>query len=397
MKIIATIFLLIFALSVSAQDSTYVKRKLLETDINVLFSFYTQDGDHSAVTGGTGTENLQVYAPQLNVVHTIDSVHTLLFDAGIDFITSASTDNIDYNMSSASRKDAHLYASAGFSHYFRKPALELGFRGSFSMESDFLSGGFQLWFFHPDKSGMTTYYASLQVYFDDMRWGRLNPDYKRPVTLVYPIELRDTNWFDIYMRYSYNMDFGIERIINKRMVISLYPGIVIQSGLLSTPFHRVYFINEEGARVENLPTQRIKVPLGIKLNSYIGTSFILNTFYRFYADDFGISSNTFELETYYKINPYLTPSLSLRFYQQTASKYFKPYQEHLTSDTWYTSDYDLSAFYSIRAGAGFRFTPFKKMFSKWSFDVIDLKYTYYWRSDGLDAHIISSYFGIKRR
>jgi len=38
------------------QDSTYKKRKLSTTDVQIVMSYYTQDNDHSAVTGGKGTE-----------------------------------------------------------------------------------------------------------------------------------------------------------------------------------------------------------------------------------------------------------------------------------------------------------------------------------------------------
>lgn len=396
MKITGTFILIFFIITaVSGQDSAYVKRKLSETDIKVLYSYYSQDGNHSAVTGGIGTEKLMVSSPHISLSHKTDSTNTILFDTGIDFITSASTDRIDYNMSSASYNDAHFEMSAGYSHYFVKSRMELGLSGSASMESDFLSEGFNLWFYHTDKAGMTSYSASFQAFFDDLRWGRLNPHYKRPVTLVYPVELRDTAWFDIYRRYSYNLDLGIERVINQRMLIGFFPGLIIQTGLLSTPFQRVYFQNQDTARVENLPRQRIKIPLGIKFNAYLGTSYILNTFYRFYTDDFGILSNTLELEAFYKVNPYLTPSLSLRLYHQTAAKYFLPYKEHSLSEIYYTSDYDLSAFFSLKAGAGLRFAPYKRVFGNWSFDEIELKYYYYWRSDGLHANFISTYFGIK--
>jgi hypothetical protein len=397
MKILGTIIIFLIITNVPAQDSAYIKRKLSQTEISTLFSFYTQGGNHSAVTGGTGTENLQVYAPQVNFSHEIDSVHTILFDAGVDFITSASTDRIDYNMSSASRKDAHFHANAGFSHYFKKPETELGLTGGFDLESDFLSGGFHLWYYHPDKAGMTSYSAGLQAFFDDMRWGRLSEDNQDELSLVYPVELRDTSWFDDYMRYSWNLDFGVERVINRRMKIGFYPGIILQTGLLSTSFHRVYFSGNDSAMVEKLPQQRIKIPLGIRLNSFIGSNLILNTYYRFYTDDFGIVSNTIEIASHYKINPYLAPSFSLRFYHQTASKYFKPYREHVYGDEFYTSDYDLSGFYSFKAGAGLRFTPYSHLFSNWTFDEVELMYNYYRRSDGLDAHTISTFFGIKER
>jgi hypothetical protein len=383
------IFLTIFS---SAQDSTYIKRKLTESDIKVLFSYYDQDGNHSAVTGGEGTEKLEVYAPKLTFSHSFDSANTFLFDGGVDIITSASTDKIDFNMSSASYKDFHFQATTGYSRYLKKSQSEIGLTGSFALESDYLSGGFHLWYYHPDKKGMTSYYASLQAFFDDLRWGRRADE---ELTLVYPVELRDTNWFDIYMRYSYNIEFGIERVLNPRMLMGFYPGLHIQTGLLSTPFHRVYFQGEEKARVENFPRQRIKVPVGIKLNAFAGKSIILNSFYRFYADNFRIISNMIELAAYYKVNPYFSPTLSFRIYHQTGAKYFKPYGEHLTSDKYYTSDYDLSEFTSIRAGAGLRYSPYKKISSNWSFDEVELLYYYYWRSDGLMAHMITTLFSFK--
>ncbi|MCU0371165.1 MAG: DUF3570 domain-containing protein [Bacteroidales bacterium] len=387
---------LLTGFALSAQDSAYIKRKLSETEINLLFSYYTQDGEHSAVTGGRGTEKLLVYAPKFGFSHEMDSTHTILFDAGIDFITSASTDNIDFNMSSASRKDAHVYGTAGYSHFFKRSRVELGATGSFGLESDFLSGGFSLWFYHPDRAGMTSYYAGMEAFFDDMRWGRLSEDDQEPLTLVYPSELRDTNWFDIYMRYSYNIELGYERVINRRTKLGVYPGMVIQNGLLSTSFHRVYFEGENLAVVENLPFHRIKLPLGIRLNTFLGTRFILNTYYRIYTDDFGIFSNTIEMESQFKINPFLAPVLSFRFYQQSASKYFKPYQEHVSGEKYYTSDYDLSRFHSLKAGAGIRYAPLSRGPSGWGFEEMELNYDFYWRSDGLQAHIISTFFGIGR-
>ncbi len=63
MKSIIIIFCLIaFAKTYSqtSQDSTteYKKRVLETTEIDFLSSYYTQDGDNAAVSGGIGTEEL---------------------------------------------------------------------------------------------------------------------------------------------------------------------------------------------------------------------------------------------------------------------------------------------------------------------------------------------------
>lgn len=67
---------------------------------------------------------------------------------------------------------------------------------------------------------------------------------------------------------------------------------------------------------------------------------------------------------------------------------------HDMRDRYYTSDYDLSGFYSLEAGAGIRVLSMQKFFKGWTFDEVDLKYTFFWRSDGLKAHFMSTYFGV---
>jgi hypothetical protein len=395
-RLLVILALTILIPPVAGQDSLYIKRKLSETDINVLFSYYTQDGNNSAVTGGIGSEKLSVYAPKATLTYQVDSSHSVYFNGGVDLITSASTDKIDYRVSSASYHDFHLLAEGGYGHYFKRSRLEVGLGSHFSLESDYLSTGFNFWLLHTDRAHMNSFSLTFHYFYDDLRWGRRADE---TLTLVYPVELRDTAWFDIYLRYSYNAAISFERILNRRMVLGIYPGLVYQTGLLSTPFHRVYFQGQEKAKVENLPRQRIKVPLGIKLNTYLGSNLILNSYYRFYWDNFDILANTIELSAFYKINPFWTPSFSLRFYQQSAAAYFKPYKEHQLTDKYYTSDYDLSKFYSLEAGAGVRFSPFRGLFRNWSFNEVELKYSFYWRSDGLHAHFISSFFGFgnKRR
>ena len=61
-----------FTYGQKANDSVYKKQRVSQTDVQALFSFYTQDGNHSAITGGVGTENLQVYAPKIIISHSPD-------------------------------------------------------------------------------------------------------------------------------------------------------------------------------------------------------------------------------------------------------------------------------------------------------------------------------------
>jgi len=234
------------------------------------------------------------------------------------------------------------------------------------------------------------YGVTAQFFSDDLRWGRLNEDYRRPVTVVYPVELRDSVWFDIYMRYSYNLNFDIQHDINRRMSIGFFPGLIFQQGLLSTPFHRFYFTGASDAVVENLPRQRVKIPLGVQLNTFVGARTVLQLYYRYYWDNFGIHGHTISLETPIKLLPQLTFTPFIRFYSQKGSKYFFPYQSASPVEAFFTSDYDLSGFNSIKLGAGLKLMSIRNVF----FKQVSLRYAYYSRSDGLYFNQISSYFGM---
>ena len=346
-------------------------------------AYYTQDNDHSAVTGGIGTEDLQVYATQLSLDHQKDSSNTFHVDAGVDIISSASTDNIDFVKSSASKVDARTHLNAGYNRLVRPKGITAGMNGGFSIESDYFSIGAGLSFNRINPSQSREISIALQTYFDDLRWGRLHNG--EPEKLIYPVELRNKEWFDHYRRSSYNLEVGFYQVINQRMSLGLYPGIVYQTGLLSTPFHRVYF-SDKTERVENLPGSRFKVPIGVQLNTFLGGSLILRTFYRFYWDDFGIIGHTFTLEAPFKILRTLTLSPFFRIYAQTKADDFKGYEEHQVSQEFYTSDYDLSKFTSFKPGLGIRYAPYARK-NRTTFNAVELRYAFYKRSDGLEAHM----------
>ena len=83
-------------------------------DVDFLTSYYHQDGNNSAVQGGVGREELIDVANILVVNIPLDSIRSISATVGADFYSSASTDMIDANLSSASIKDLRAYASLGY-------------------------------------------------------------------------------------------------------------------------------------------------------------------------------------------------------------------------------------------------------------------------------------------
>ncbi|RAW02637.1 DUF3570 domain-containing protein [Pseudochryseolinea flava] len=381
-------------LSAKAQqtEAPYTKQSLRSKDVSLLMSFYTQDNDHSAVTGGIGTEDLQVYATSLSMAWIQDSVHTITLDGGADIISSASTDNINFVFSSASREDVRSHVNLSYDRVL-KNNFSAGVNGAFSIESDYTSFGLGANVAHVSADQSRSLGASIQGFADDLRWGRL--DNGRAQKLLYPSELRYKEWFDEHNRYSVNAEIYFHQTISKRTTLGFYPGFVFQQGLLSTPFHRVYF-EDNALRVEVLPDTRIKIPIGVELNTFLGFKTILKASYRFYWDDFGISAHTLSVDAPYKMSRVWTLLPSVRFYTQSASDYFKPYKAHAPAEDFYTSDYDLSQFESVKVGMGFRYAPFivKK---RRTFEEIEFRYSVYGRSDGLVAHMMSLFLSYAKQ
>jgi hypothetical protein len=364
-------------------DSIRVKK----TEIEMVYNHYLQKGSNSAVTGGIGTERLTVYGPAL-ALRNVSGKNAFSLEMGADVISSASTDNIDFVVSSASVRDIRAYMNSSYSRQLEKQRLQLNAGFGLSVESDYLSLSGSLGIIRKNKNLQRTLTANIQFYKDDLRWGRLNPDYYRPVGLIYPSELRYKAWFDVYTRYSYNLKSGITQIMNKRNTLGIFPEFSYQQGLLSTPFHRVYF-NNDSLAVEKLPATRLKGAIALKLYSFVGGRVVLKNAIHGYTDNFGIHSMAFENETAIKLRPYLTLLPNIRIYSQKSSSYFARYREHHFDSDFYTSDYDLSSFRTYNAGIGIRYNPQKYLRRNFVFNSIVFRYSYMHRTTSLNAHIFS--------
>lgn len=380
------------------QDSTYKKKALTTMDVTAFFSFYNQEGQHSAVTGGEGDEHLQVVHAGADIQYGINS-SLILFSAQVDVISSPSTDKIDFIKSSASEHDNHVQASLGYQYSFTKKRIKVGAAYLFGMESDYFSNGVSTWINWLSAKKTQALGIGVDVFFDDLRWGRLNSrgNYQ-PITLVYPSELRRKQWFDIYHRNSYNLNVNFRQDINRKLAVNISSGITYQEGVLSTPFHRVYFADTSITRVENLPSQRVRFPLGIHANWFAKQQLVLKAYYRLYYDNFGILAHTVALQSIIKPNNKWSIYPFVRGYYQTASPYFAPYKQHESSSLFYTSDYDYSSFFTIKGGVGIGFFPDWRLGkkSKFYFNNIVVRYSFMYRTDGLSAHVIGLQFGLKK-
>ncbi len=376
-----------------------------DTEVNFLFNYYEQDGDHSPVTGGMGTEELDNVAPSFVVHVPIDSLSALDLNFGVDIYSSASTDNVDYfeiNKSSASSMDARVHFNAAYSHTLANSGNAYSISGGASAEFDVTSfhAGGSYTFNSKDQNRSLT----IDGLFMNDTWNR-----------IYPVELRTgTEWLKDDVRTTLKLGLSYSQVINKRLQALFSAEVVSQSGLLSTPFHRVFFddanINDDMAtlrglsHVEQLDDSRLKIPISMRWNYYLSDFVRLKTFYRFYTDSWGISAHTASIELPMMVSQSFIVSPFFRYHTQTAADDFYKFGQASATNTpeFYTSDYDLSDFNSYKVGIGFQYSPimgigkFKSPFRKGKvaqFKSIGLRAAYYDRSDGLNAMLVSLDFG----
>lgn len=369
-------------------SAAYQERKLKIDEVNFVSAYYAQDGNNSAVTGGVGTEKLTDFANtlELKLIKTDkrNRVHNISLEMGIDHYTSASSDKIDPStVTSASYADTRYYPSASYSLKNDDKGFIAGATASFSTEFDYKSFGLGLNFAKISKDKNRELALKLQGYFDT--W-----------TVIYPVELRPPGRYsgkgngsgDQQPRDSYSASLSFSQVVNRRLQLAVLVDGVYQQGLLATRYQRVFF-SDNTENVENLPGKRYKLPLGLRANYFLGDRFILRSFYRYYMDDWGVKAHTISLEVPVKINPFISVSPFYRYYTQTKADYFAGYGMHATSETFYSSDYDLSAFNSQFFGAGIRFSPAGGLFGIAHWNMLELRYGHYVRSTGLHSDIIT--------
>lgn len=389
LSVVGLVLTLFSAYAQPAKDSSqYKSRKLTFEEANLVSSYYHQDGNNSAVTGGIGTEKLTDYSASFDVKLSKwdrrNRKHNFNVEVGIDHYTSASSDKVDpQTLSSASSADTRIYPSISWSMENDKKGTTFGAGLSTSTEFDYQSFGGSINFSKKTKNRNGEFSARLQAYIDNLKY-------------ILPIELRqgytpggdDDEHYSSKARNSFSTSLSYSQIINKNLQVMFLLDLVYQQGYLGLPFHRVYF-NDNSLRVENLPDSRIKLPVGFRANYFAGDKVIIRGFYRYYRDDWGLSAHTAELETPVKITPFFSVIPFYRFYSQGSTRYFSAYKTHTVADQYYTSNYDLSKFNSDFYGAGFRIAPPKGVFGWHHLSMLEIRYGHYAKSIGMKSDIIS--------
>jgi hypothetical protein len=390
-----------FSQQYNVDTSSYKNKKLKLDEINLVSGYFNQNGNHSAVTGGIGTQQLSDVSNvlELNFLKQdeYNNKYTWDLELGFDHHTAASQAYI--NTSGASGTFGNRFYSSVNWKVEKNNGFNFGLGTSLSTEVNYHSFGLDFSVGKTSKNKNTDINFKGDVYFDKVVLIEPSEFVPKPIetspstyttasgNVITDGEGRHRVKIPGTPRNTYSGSLTLSQVVNKNFQFALIAEGVAQNGYLGLPFHRVYF-TDGSEKIENLPSGRLKLPLGIRLNYFLGDKIIFRGYYRYYIDDWGIKAHTASLEIPYKISPFLSISPFYRYYVQTASPYFAPYAQHQLSDTYYTSNYNLSAFTSQYFGINFRITPEKGVFNIPFFNMVEIRYGHYSQTTGLQANNI---------
>jgi len=158
------------------------------------------------------------------------------------------------------------------------------------------------------------------------------------------------------------------QVLDADTVVQLIYELTSQDGYLSSPYRFVRIADDVGAipstcaypttayvprtlrgcMPENNPGTRLRHAAAVHGRRALGTPLSVGAGYRFYIDDWDMTSHTASADVALTLDPGWLLSLGYRFYLQSSASHFAPFYRPMELPGHYTSDKELSAMTSHR-------------------------------------------------
>jgi len=290
--------------------------------------------------------DVQVYSPTFELLKTVSKNWLVGVKLRVDAIAAAS---IRLGSSPALAKpDAQATASkrSGFDDIRYAPTFFVSYDdgenaatvgGYYSSELDYVGKAIFANYTRQFNQGNTVLGIGISQSADT--W---SPNNNRPL----PKDNRDEQ----------KIDLSINQLISPTLSLQFVYSYMNSKGFLSSPYP---FLIQNGTFIgfENYPDNRTGHAFALKGLKYIDDSNTMNFSYRYYVDDWDISSHTLSTEWLHDINDNWMVGARVRYYTQTASNFVKPIGGASPTDKYIAVDYRMSAFDSYDFGIPVRYKP----------------------------------------
>ena len=185
-------------------------------------------------------------------------------------------------------------------------------------------------------------------------------------------EQMDANVLNAQLSFTQNIN------ANSYAKISLFS--VSEDGYLTNPYYNVVRKNDGVTEVvgEKRPDNRQAYGTSIKYANALTSNTTMHLSYRFYDDNWDITSNTIDSDFYYELGDDWIFNLGLRAYSQSEASFYNASETFFTDETYATSDDRMSEFTSLTYKSNIDYT----VSDDWS---ANISVNYYDQSTGLSA------------
>jgi len=177
-----------------------------------------------------------------------------------------------------------------------------------------------------------------------------------------------------------NAELGFTQIIDKNSLVKVSLFGAKEDGFLSNPYMNIVrnYNSEPVIAGERKPDSRTSYGATLWYARAVNDKLSLIGDYRFYHDDWEIDSHTLDLEADYDLNRKWGFGAGVRYYTQSAAKFYSADKSNFTDQQYASSDRRISSFdaFTYKANADYRFSKMLKL---------NTGVTYYTQPDWFDA------------
>jgi hypothetical protein len=142
---------------------------------------------------------------------------------------------------------------------------------------------------------------------------------------------------------SYNIQLGVTQVLTAESSVKVSAFTLFDDGYLTNP-HGLVVRENTILGDENRPDSRSAYGLTTQYNQQVAKNVSLLGSYRFYTDDWDITSHTLEVDSYINLSKDVTLGVGLRYYTQTEANFYNENKDYFTTQEYASSDERLSKF-----------------------------------------------------
>lgn len=263
---------------------------------------------------------------KLGIVKSIWDKFSISGNAGVDAITAATSSNESNTGPTEKSESYRSYASLSGIYDDRQNSLTLG--GYLSEENDYSGRSLFMNYVRQLNNQNTSVGLTFSSLSD--RWdlkGLTRNDRKG----------RETN-------------ISISQFLSPTAQLQLAYSNIYSSGFLASPYRFIEQVGPPTLIKEKLPDSRNGDAYSLKLVKQLSEPTSINIAYRYYSDDWKITSHTINAELYRDMDEYYTLGGRLRLYSQSDTAYTKDITSYDGLEEYAPIDYKYSAFDSYMLG-----------------------------------------------